>query len=94
MDVEGKKTQIMFAPNIENIEELGANWYNLVMDIAEYLRAQGFVYMRTLGFVNDRELSEEELGKLGHEIIELALGSENLLYLNANIIDNVQSITL
>lgn len=94
MDVEGKKTQIMFAPNIENIEELGANWYNLVMDIAEYLRAQGFVYMRTLGFVNDRELSEEELGKLGHEITELALGSENLLYLNANIIDNVRRLTL
>lgn len=93
MSADGKRTQITFAPNIANIEELGANWYNLVMDISEYLTGQGFVYTRTLGFVNDRELSEEELQKLGQEIVGLALGPENILYLNASIIENVRSFT-
>ncbi len=85
-------TQVLFAPHIENIEEMGANWYNLVMDITEYLKEQGFSYMRTLGFVNDRELSQEELEALGREIVELALGPENLLYLNANIIGEIHDM--
>lgn len=88
-----KKTQLVFAPNIEKIEEMGANWYNIVMDITQELEKQGFQYSRTLGFVNDRELSEEELMALGQEIISLAMGTENLLYLNSYIIDNVTDLT-
>lgn len=88
-----KQTQITFAPNIENIEELGAKWYNIVSDITEALESHGFQYSRTLGFVNDRELSKEELQELGAEIVSLAMGPENLLYLDSYIIDNVTDLT-
>lgn len=88
-----KKTQITFAPNIEKIEELGANWYNIVLDITQALENRGFQYSRTLSFVNDREMSEEELMGLGQEIVSLAMGTENLLYLSANIIDNVTDLS-
>ncbi|MCM1100613.1 MAG: hypothetical protein NC079_03850 [Clostridium sp.] len=91
--MDGKQTQIYFAPNVEAIEELGANWYNIVRDISDYLQSQGFQYSRTLGFVNDRELSEEELAQVFGEIVKLAWGKENLLYARANIISDVQDLT-
>ncbi len=86
-------TQIVFMPDIEAIDELGVNWYNVVLDIVEYLESQGFHYSRTLGFVNDRELSEEELAPIAEQIVDLALGADNLLHLSANTISNVQELT-
>ncbi len=91
--MKSAKTQITFAPNVENIDELGANWYNVVLDIVEYLESKGFVYSRTLGFVADRKLDEKELFEISEEIIDLALGEENLFFLRATYLDNVQDMT-
>lgn len=95
MSVFGKNmmTQLIFMPDIEAIDELGVNWYNVVLDIVEYLESQGFHYSRTLGFVNDRELSEAELAPIAEQIVDLALGADNLLHLSANTISNVQDLT-
>lgn len=90
--MNNKRMQIVFALNMEAIEELGANWLNITFDICEYLKSKGFEYSRTLGFVNDRELTEEELREIGSEVVEIALGVENLLYFNATVIGNVMSI--
>lgn len=87
------KTQITFAPDVAAYEELGANWYNVVLDITDYLKSQGFEYSRTLGFVKDGELSEEELLLIGKEITTYALGNDMLLYLNAQIISDIQDLT-
>lgn len=81
------RTSIMYGLNIEKIDELGANWYNIVLDIEEYLSGKGFEYSRTLGFINDRALSEVEIREIGEKIIDIALGIENLLYLNATELD-------
>lgn len=91
--MDKNQTQITFAPNIKKIEKLGAKWYNIVVDITQKLEEWGFQYSRTLGFVNDRELSEEEMAELGQEIVNLALGKGNLLYLNIRIISNVTDLT-
>ncbi len=89
--MENKKTQIIFGLDVEAIGELGANWLNITFDICEYLKSKGFQYSRTLGFLNDRELNEEEIKEVGKEVIDMALGVEHLLYFDACIIDNVMS---
>lgn len=91
--MEDKKMQIKFAPDIRALEKMGADWYNIVMDISDYLESRGFHYIRSLGFVNDRELSEDELASLAKEIVDIALGEENVLYLNAAVISNIKSFT-
>lgn len=90
---ESKKMQVTFAPDIRALEKLGANWYNIVMDISTYLEGQGFLYERTLGFINDRELSEKEIAELMEEIVDIALGKKYLLYLNVSVISDVQDLT-
>lgn len=91
--MENKKMQVTFAPDIKALEKLGANWYDIVMDISTYLQGQGFHYERALGFVNDRELSEEEIMQLMEKIVDIALGKQYLLYLNVSVIGNVQDMT-
>lgn len=91
--MENRKMQVTFAPDIKALEKLGANWYNIVMDIRTYLENRGFHYERTLGFVNDRELSEEEITQLMEKIVDIALGKQYLLYLNVSVISNVQDMT-
>ena len=80
------RTSFMFALNVKKIEKMGANWYNIVLDITEYLKSKGFEYSRTLGFINDRELNEEELKEIGFEIIKLGYGPKNFLYLNSRFL--------
>ncbi len=92
--MKNKKTQIIFGLNVEAIGELGANWLNITFDICEYLKSKGFQYSRTLGFVNDRELEEEELKELSNEVIEIAMGIDCMMYLEAHIIDNVMSFEM
>lgn len=85
-----KKTQILFTPDVKKINEMGANWYNIVLDITEYLNTQGFTYSRTLGFVNDRELSEEELSEIAQNVMDIALGA--MLHFDTAVISNVVSL--
>lgn len=91
--MEDKKMQVIFAPNIKSIDKLGANWYNIVLDITSYLEEQGFHYDRSLGFINDREMSKKEVLQLMERIIEISLGKENLLCLNVNVIGKTIDLT-
>ena len=87
------RMSIMYGLNIEKINELGANWYNVVLDIAEYLESKGFQYSRTQGFVSEGKVTEIELKEIGEEIIDIALGVDNLLYLEAAEIGDTISFT-
>lgn len=91
--VDDTRMQIVFALDIKKLEKLGANWYNIVLDITEYLNSKGFEYSRTLGFVNDRELTEEELAEIGKHILSLGYGSKYFLYVKANVISNTVNLT-
>lgn len=93
VEEENSRIQITFAPDVKKLDELGANWYNIVLDISEFLKNEGFEYSRTLGYINDRVLDEEELARITNEIISIGLGPEYFLYLNARVISNVQDMT-
>ena len=82
--MSNERTALVFGLDIEKIDDLGANWYNIVLDITEYLNSKGFEYSRTHGFVKNGEVTEKELREIGAEIIDLALGVDNLLYLEVN----------
>lgn len=82
----------MYGLKIEALEEIGANWHNIVLDIDEYLNAKNFQYSRTLGFVNDRELSKEEVLEIGRDVADIALGIDNFLYFNAMVIGDTKSL--
>lgn len=87
-----KRTQIYFGLNMEEIEEAGMNWYNIVLDTTEYLKEKGFSYSRTLSFINDRELSEDELAELITYITENIADIDCFSYFEANVISNIQSM--
>lgn len=83
---KNERMQIMFAPNVKKYEKMAINWYNIVMDITDYLKSKGFEYSRTLGFVNDRVLSDEEVMEIAQQINEIAYGMKNLLYCDVQVI--------
>lgn len=90
---ECNRMQIMYALDVKKIDKLGANWHNAVLDIDEYLRSKGFEYSRTMGFVNDRVLSDEELSEIVSEIFELGYGEEYFYKFDVSVIGNVYDFT-
>lgn len=86
------RTQILFTPKAEKMSKDGLNWYNITLDVTEYLKEKGFEYSRTLGFVNDRELSEEELMEMAKYISENIIDLKYFSYFNASIIGDTMSI--
>ena len=78
------KTQIYYAIDTTKFLEEGPYWYNVVLDINEFLTKKGFVYSRTQGFVYDGVLSDQERLEIANEMCELGFGSENFLYIQCN----------
>ncbi len=83
-----KKTQILYTPDTRAIDELGANWHNIVNEIDEYLKSEGFSYSRTLGFVREGDSSDEEMQRLIQEIVNIGLGPEYFVAVNSYVLEN------
>lgn len=91
-DMSNKQTQILYTPDTRAIHELGANWQNIVNDIDEYLKSEGFVYDRTLGYIRDGETTKKELRRIGEKVVEIGLGVQNFIALDSCILEKVVDV--
>ena len=85
------KTQVSFAPNIKFYDKLGANWHTVFFDIVEYLKSIGFEYSRTLMFVVNKSLTEEEVKEIEKKVLEIAGDKKGFLYFDFSWLDGTQS---
>lgn len=78
-----RRTQFNYAVNtVKLTENPGPNWYNVVLDINEYLELEGFVYDRALGWINEEVLTDSKMQSIAQKLSELALGQDNFIYMN------------
>ena len=83
----------MFTPDTKALHELGASWENIVFDIHEFLLGKGFEYDRCMGYLREGDTAEEEIEDICSQILEIGLGQDYFIALDAFVLDDIQDLT-